>query len=64
MREMSYEKFNSLEKDKNGGSDIGIFDLLNNKEIIIEEEGQTLARKSFHIVYTSRINEKKAQFKL
>jgi hypothetical protein len=57
-----YEKFNSLEKDKNGGSDIGIFDLLNNKEIIIEEEGaQTLCSVSpSYIVYTSRINEKES----
>lgn len=61
-----YEKFDTLEKHKKGGSDIGIYDLLNDKEIIIEEEGaQSLCSlSSSYIVYSSRINEEDCEIRV
>lgn len=61
-----YERFNTIEKDKSGGSDIGIYDLVNEKEILIEEEGaQSLCSlSSEYIVYSSKINEKESEIKV
>lgn len=58
--------FESIEKVKNGKSDIGIYDLVNKKRILIEEEGaQTLCSVTpTYIVYSSRLDEKSSEIKV
>lgn len=61
-----YEKFNTLEKGKKGGSDIGIYDLINEKKILIKEEGaQSLCSLSpSYIVYSSKTNEEDCEIRV
>ncbi len=60
------EKFDTLQKNKKGGSDIGVYDLVKGKEIIIEEEGaQSLCSlNSSYIVYSSKINEEDSEIRV
>jgi beta propeller repeat protein len=61
-----FDSFDGIEKEKNGKSDIGIFDMLNEEKIIIEEEGaQTLCSVTpSYIVYSSRLDDKSSEIKV
>ncbi|WP_139903673.1 hypothetical protein [Clostridium thermarum] len=60
------ESFDSIEKEKNGKSDLGVYDMKNGEVILIEEEGaQTLCSVTpEYIVYTSKKDAKGSEIKV
>jgi beta propeller repeat protein len=60
------ENFDSIEKQRNGKSDIGVYDMKSSEKVLIEEEGaQTLCSVTpEYIVYSSRQDEKTSEIKV
>ena len=61
-----FDEFERIEKNKNGKSDIGIYDMVNQKIIIFEEDGaQTLCSVTpYFIVYSSRLDSNSSEIKV
>ncbi|WP_163192811.1 TolB family protein [Clostridium thermarum] len=60
------ESFDCIEKEKNGKSDLGIYDMKNGEMILIEEEGAQIlcSVTPEYIVYTSKKDAKNSEIKV